>query len=193
METLGRPTEAEVASMDAQYATSMLDNCVVAGESEARDKEQAAPPAAAAAGDATKGGGEEPSRQQAEGAAEAPAAAAAKPAGAPPPPLTPEELRTRWERRFGPMVEESVRSDVVDLLFVMMRFSKHDRITAQAGLEHPYCAQFRDPETETVASSRVAIPISDNTKKTTQQYREECYAPESLFEGLAKLRGGQAK
>ena len=62
------------------------------------------------------------------------------------------------------------------------------RINAQAGLEHPYCAQFRDPETEALASSRVAIPINDNTKKTTQHYRDACYEPATLETAVKDLR-----
>ena len=88
---------------------------------------------------------------------------------------------------MGSFLEESVRSDVIDLLFAMMRFSKRDRIDAQRGLEHPYCAQFRDPETETLASARVVIPINDNVKRTTGEYREACYSPE-LLEGVKSLR-----
>ena len=65
---------------------------------------------------------------------------------------------------------------------------ERDRIDAQRGLEHPYCAQFRDPETETLASVRVSIPISDNIKMTTSQYREACYSPELLEQGVKSLR-----
>ena len=89
---------------------------------------------------------------------------------------------------MGVGLEDSVRADVIDLLFAMMRFSKRDRIDAQRGLEHPYCAQFRDPETETLASVRVSIPISDNIKMTTSQYREACYSPELLEQGVKSLR-----
>ena len=45
---------------------------------------------------------------------------------------------------------------MIDLLFRLMRFSKHDRITAQQGLEHPYCAQVRELACQWTVAREVA-------------------------------------
>ena len=50
------------------------------------------------------------------------------------------------------------------------------RMTAQDGLTHPYCVQFRDPEAETVSASPVEdFNVNDNTKLSTSAYRDKIY------------------
>ena len=94
--------------------------------------------------------------------------------------LSTDEARARWRtwvESKAPAMEEPTKTDVVDLLLQTMRFSKHDRLDAQKGLEHAYCAQFRDPETEIEANQIVSDPngFNDNTKLTTIIYREKLY------------------
>jgi len=72
----------------------------------------------------------------------------------------------------------------------LMRFDPTERITAKAGLTHPYCAQFHDAESEIEARRDVSVSttapmpegkaektvnVPDNCKKSTGFYRETLY------------------
>ena len=190
METLGMPSESDLESLASHYASSMVQNCTV-DVSGSRSNFHAP-------------SGEAPGNERlAASPAEAPAPVAPAPAPAAnggekstsaPGPLSTDEVRGRWRERFASLVEESAQEDVIDLLHQMMRFNKHNRINAQQGLEHPYCRQFREPESETEARFRVDIPISDNLKKATKEYRDACYAngeEESLDKKVEQLRNKQ--
>lgn len=159
IEVLGRPSESEIKSMESTFAKSLFENCNVEGE----------PKGGGAAAGTAEGG------EAAEGASADAAADTTGNSGGTPPPLKEEERKVRWHDRFAPKVaDETVRDDVIDLLYRLMCFSKKERLDAQQGLEHPYCAQFRDPETEAVAKSRVLIPLSDNDKRKKEEYLEKC-------------------
>ena len=66
--------------------------------------------------------------------------------------------------------------DAIDLLEGMMQYNPKQRLTAARGLEHPYCAQFHDPDSEVVyAQGRVSISVHDNKKLTVSKYRDLLY------------------
>jgi len=65
--------------------------------------------------------------------------------------------------------------DAIDLLNKLMLYNPNDRITAKDGLEHPYCVQFHDKETEVLAVTDVGIGVHDNKKLSTTKYRELIY------------------
>jgi len=68
-------------------------------------------------------------------------------------------------------------SDVaLDLLQKLMQFDPNQRLPAEAGLKHEYCAQFHDAHSEETAKAPVAIDIDDNDKKSTSVYRDKLYA-----------------
>ena len=54
-----------------------------------------------------------------------------------------------------------------------MQYDPRKRMTSAEGLQHAYCAQFHDPESEvTYANGRVAINVHDNKKLSVSKYRE---------------------
>jgi len=66
--------------------------------------------------------------------------------------------------------------DAIDLLDKLMQYDPNKRISAKEGLEHPYCVQFHDKETEPIAEVLVNIGVHDNKKMSTSKYREMIYA-----------------
>ncbi len=91
-----------------------------------------------------------------------------------------------WDKMFP-----GHSSDTLDLLRKLMRFSPHERITAQEGLRHPYCKQFHDAETETRATSMVTVPFDDNKKRTTSDYREKLYQEMSGSKQFSRTAAGR--
>ena len=65
--------------------------------------------------------------------------------------------------------------DAIDLLEKLMQYDPNKRISAKEGLEHPYCVQFHDKETEVLAEYDVGIGVHDNKKLSTTKYRELIY------------------
>jgi len=86
-----------------------------------------------------------------------------------------ETRRATWKRMY-PKASE----DAIDLLERLMQYDPKKRITAAEGLQHPYCAQFHDPDSEVTymvqnAPSLVNIDIHDNKKLTVTKYRDLLY------------------
>lgn len=70
--------------------------------------------------------------------------------------------------------------DAVDLLLQLMQYNPTKRKTAKEGLEHNYCAQFHDPESEVSYATKdgkntVSISHHDNKKLNVQKYRDYLY------------------
>jgi len=65
--------------------------------------------------------------------------------------------------------------DAIDLLRKLLMFNPDKRITAEQALEHPYLAQFHNPEDEPSCEKAIKIPIDDNKKLSVAAYREELY------------------
>ena len=66
--------------------------------------------------------------------------------------------------------------DAINLLERLMQYDPKRRLTAAEGLQHNYCSQFHDPESEvTYAHGRVNISVHDNKKLTVSKYRDLLY------------------
>ena len=66
-------------------------------------------------------------------------------------------------------------SDAVDLLRRMLRFNPAERISAKEALAHPYCAQFHNEAEEYECPRPILVPVDDNTKLSTADYRDRLY------------------
>merc|ERR1719436_253382 len=67
-------------------------------------------------------------------------------------------------------------AEALDLLRFCMQFNPMKRISSQAALRHPYCAQFHNPEEEWDCPRAIRIPIDDNTKLSVSDYRNRLYS-----------------
>jgi mitogen-activated protein kinase 15 len=52
--------------------------------------------------------------------------------------------------------------DALDLLKTLLQFNPNKRLTAEQSLQHPYVAQFHNPDEEPVCKKKIFIPIDDN-------------------------------
>ena len=92
--------------------------------------------------------------------------------GAPP---SDETRRATWRKMYP-----KASDDAIDLLAKLMQYDPEKRITAAQGLEHPYCQQFHDPDSEVIykvadKTALVNIDIHDNKKLTVTKYRDLLY------------------
>ena len=89
--------------------------------------------------------------------------------------MTEEEQREKWHATYP-----KASQDAIDLLTRLLQITPQSRITAPAGLDHPYCVSFRDAETEMLAAGSVQVNTagieSDNHKKSTAAYRDALYS-----------------
>eukprot|EP01123_Difflugia_compressa_P015763 TRINITY_DN907_c0_g2_i2.p1 TRINITY_DN907_c0_g2~~TRINITY_DN907_c0_g2_i2.p1 ORF type:complete len:410 (-),score=75.03 TRINITY_DN907_c0_g2_i2:235-1464(-) len=69
----------------------------------------------------------------------------------------------------------SADADALDLLKKLLAFNPSKRITVEEALDHPYVAQFHNPEEEIVCEKTIHIPIDDNRKLSVSSYRDELY------------------
>lgn len=69
------------------------------------------------------------------------------------PPTKPKKLRDMF-----PTASE----EALDLLKSLLQFNPNKRLTAEQALQHPYVAQFHNPEEEPVCTKKIFIPIDDN-------------------------------
>ena len=82
-----------------------------------------------------------------------------------------ETRRATWSGMYPKASDEAI-----DLLERLMQYDPRRRMTAAEGLQHSYCAQFHDPESEvTYAHGRVNISVHDNKKLTVSKYRDLLY------------------
>lgn len=88
----------------------------------------------------------------------------------------------RWsiERRFPKATRQYV--DFLQLLIVM---NPAKRLKAQEALEHPYMANFHNPDDEPVFGRRISLPVPDYDLKTLTRYRVQLYAD---YLGLPKAK-----
>ena len=83
------------------------------------------------------------------------------------PPTKPKKLRD---------VFPTASDDALDLLKNLLHFNPKKRFTAEQCLEHPFVAQFHNPEDEPVCNKKINIPIDDNQKFSIREYRNKLYA-----------------
>ena len=63
----------------------------------------------------------------------------------------------------------------IDLLLKLLQFNPKKRLTAEEALEHPYVADFHNPEEEILCDHKIEIPLDDNNKFTREEYRQKLY------------------
>jgi mitogen-activated protein kinase 15 len=63
----------------------------------------------------------------------------------------------------------------LDLLSKLLQFNPSKRITVTDALDHPYVAEFRDPEKEITYDKKTIIPHDDNIKLSSKDYRQMIY------------------
>ena len=90
-------------------------------------------------------------------------------------PLSESQQKAKWTELYSSYLQPDVKEDSMDLLFQLLQFDPRSRLTAQAGLTHPYCVQFSDPQTETVCATRIVAKPDDNIKLTVAAYRTAIY------------------
>eukprot|EP00019_Armaparvus_languidus_P000490 CAMPEP_0168589812 /NCGR_PEP_ID=MMETSP0420-20121227/6217_1 /TAXON_ID=498008 /ORGANISM="Pessonella sp." /LENGTH=382 /DNA_ID=CAMNT_0008625395 /DNA_START=28 /DNA_END=1176 /DNA_ORIENTATION=- len=75
--------------------------------------------------------------------------------------------------------------DALDLMSKLLDFSPVTRYNINQTLEHPYVAQFHNPDEEPVCEKPVEVPINDDTKYKIGDYRKK------LYEDIVKKRKEQ--
>jgi mitogen-activated protein kinase 15 len=66
--------------------------------------------------------------------------------------------------------------DALDLLEKLLQFNPEKRLTADEALEHPYVAQFHNPDDEPICKKLINITMDDNHKFSIREYREKLYS-----------------
>ena len=69
----------------------------------------------------------------------------------------------------------SASDDAMDLLRKLLAFNPNKRPTIEQALEHPYVAQFHNPDDEPSCPYTIKISIDDNHKFSIREYRERLY------------------
>lgn len=52
--------------------------------------------------------------------------------------------------------------EAIDLMKNLLHFNPTKRLTVEQALQHPYVAQFHNPDEEPVCKKKIHIPIDDN-------------------------------
>jgi mitogen-activated protein kinase 15 len=66
-------------------------------------------------------------------------------------------------------------SDTIDFLQKLLLFNPSNRIPVVAALEHPFLAQFHNPEDEVASDEPIKVSLNDNKRYTVQDYRNKIY------------------
>lgn len=82
------------------------------------------------------------------------------------PPSQPRSLREMYPH---------ASDEALDLLRKCLAFNPTKRITAEQSLEHPYVAQFHNPDEEPACEREIRITIDDDHKFSIQDYRNTLY------------------
>jgi serine/threonine protein kinase len=81
------------------------------------------------------------------------------------------ETKPRKLRDMFPNASE----DALDLMSKLLDFSPVTRYNIDQTLNHPYVAQFHNPDEEPVCSGPIVVPIDDNKKFKINEYRQLLY------------------
>ena len=63
----------------------------------------------------------------------------------------------------------------IDLLLKLLQFNPKKRLTAVEALEHPYVADFHNPEEELSCDHKIDVPLDDDNKFSKDEYRQKLY------------------
>ncbi|CAH8617935.1 unnamed protein product [Schistosoma haematobium] len=69
----------------------------------------------------------------------------------------------------------NVDKTATDLLYKMLHFNPHKRITALEALKHPYVRKFYSPNEIMIMNHHVTPPLDDNIQLTVSEYRDRLY------------------
>lgn len=78
--------------------------------------------------------------------------------------------------------------DTIDFISRLLVFNPTKRMTIDECLEHPFVAQFHNPEEEAASGEPIKLSLSDNKRYTVKDYRNKLYK-----EMLSKLGNEPAK
>ena len=65
--------------------------------------------------------------------------------------------------------------EAIDLIKQLCQFNPNNRPSAAKCLEHPYVAQFHNPQKELVAAEKIHMALKDSEKHTIREYRNQIY------------------
>ena len=85
-----------------------------------------------------------------------------------------QNITLKPRRAFGSFFKES-SPETLDFLQRCLEFNPARRISIEEALNHPFVAQFRDPQKEISLSKPLKVPIDDNKKLSVKDYREALY------------------
>ena len=84
--------------------------------------------------------------------------------------------KIKKKKNLVQMVSGFTHDDIaIDLLLKLLVFNPKKRLTAEEALEHPYVADFHNPEEEIVSDHKIEIPLDDNNKFSKEEYRQKLY------------------
>ena len=66
-------------------------------------------------------------------------------------------------------------ADTIDFVQKLLVFNPENRMSAAAALEHPFVAQFHNPEEEAVTGEPLKTSLNDNKRYTVADYRNKIY------------------
>ena len=67
-------------------------------------------------------------------------------------------------------------NEAIDMMQNLLKFNPTKRLTVEEALQHPYVAQFHNPEEEPTCDKKIFIPIDDNKKFSIREYRNKLYS-----------------
>ncbi len=78
-------------------------------------------------------------------------------------------------RKLETLLQLSSNSIEIDLLSNLLQFNPSKRLNVEQALEHPYVADFHDPEKEIICKKNIKTGIDDNVKCSVKEYRQKLY------------------